>query len=195
MSEWHVEEEGEAFGLKYVCVATPMGHRYGYIALPQGHAFWGLHYSDPHPLLLKEDLDGQEVGERGVISVFIQGLKEGNDNPAPGFVCPDVYFNVHGSITFSKDGAYPLEEDHGYWWWGFDCGHAGDAPDPALQSEEVRNSHARVRELLGHDIFEEGVVRDLGYVRMQCFKLCEQLQKFNQHLLLPTLGDSSQTSI
>lgn len=69
----------------------------------------------------------------------------------------DVVAEVHGGLTYangSNDGA---------WWVGFDCAHAGDAPDPDLPAEY------RYPNSWGGD-----VVRTQEYVKAECRSLCEQ---------------------
>ena len=49
----------------------------------------------------------------------------------------DLYFNVHGSLTYSgdNDGTYPVESN--LWWLGFDCGHYGDGRDLTYKQQEI----------------------------------------------------------
>lgn len=42
-----------------------------------------------------------------------------------GDLTPEEYFDVHGGITYSGNGE-ALGLDSRYWWYGYDCGHAGD---------------------------------------------------------------------
>ena len=68
---------------------------------------------------------------------------------------PDGLFEVHGGITFSG------ERRGTTWWFGFDCGHAGDLI-PALNRYGLT----------------EGVYRDEAYVTDECEKLASQLRVF-----------------
>lgn len=76
---------------------------------------------------------------------------------------------VHGGITFSEADVpcdAPGADDA--WWLGFDCAHAGDAPDPTLPiSNTLRNACL----LIGNS-YE--VIRTQEYVEAQCRRLCEQ---------------------
>lgn len=75
---------------------------------------------------------------------------------------PDV--TVHGGLTFAEPD-YPCGKggvDDGYW-FGFDCGHHGDAADPLLQQEFSYASRGR-----------GGVVRSQAYVEAQCRALADQ---------------------
>lgn len=68
----------------------------------------------------------------------------------------DVSFQVHGGLTFS---GRPQAEDADGWWFGFDCGHAGD-----------RNA-----------LFPDGEERTLTYVEAECRSLAAQLKARGHH--------------
>jgi hypothetical protein len=80
----------------------------------------------------------------------------------------EPYPEVHGGLTFAapdvncgKDG----EDDA--WWLGFDCAHAGDAPDPSLS---LREGMTAMRDYgLGYD-----TIKTTGYVQAECERLAEQ---------------------
>jgi hypothetical protein len=72
--------------------------------------------------------------------------------------------DVHGGITFSEaDIPCDAPGPDNAWWLGFDCAHAGDAPDPCLQSNEA---------LWG--LYRHDTVRTQEYVEHECRSLCEQ---------------------
>ena len=100
-------------------------------------------------------------------------------NP-PGFRCgyvgvpPDHFaygspkddFNVHGGITFRSYSCHNLSQllqSHCY--WGFDCGHYGDAND----FEAARNYGISIANIIG------STVRTFDYVRDEIFSLAHQL--------------------
>jgi len=73
----------------------------------------------------------------------------------------DVY--VHGGLTFSApDADCGRGGGDNAWWVGFDCGHAGDAPDPELDG------------FSGSMIFPGDTVRSQRYVEAECRLLCAQ---------------------
>ena len=85
----------------------------------------------------------------------------------------DLYADVHGGLTFAQadvpcDAGGP---DNGHW-FGFDCAHAGDAPDPELIEKGDQP------ETLGHryEFGGPGSVCGQTYVEDECRKLCEQAQ-------------------
>lgn len=73
--------------------------------------------------------------------------------------------SVHGGITYAEadmpcDAPGPDTD----WWLGFDCAHAGDAPDPALPQN-------RIGRLM---LSSRNVVRSQAYVEAECLSLCKQ---------------------
>lgn len=81
-----------------------------------------------------------------------------------GYDEPEV--SVHGGLTFARSDV-PCDKggpDDGYW-FGFDCAHCDDAPDPDLP----RDSNIPL-----HFLSHGGVVRSQAYVESQCRHLCEQ---------------------
>jgi hypothetical protein len=90
------------------------------------------------------------VGKRGVIPLFCASGDWPENSRRP-----DVYFDVHGSLTYSdNDPKYPVENKE-IWWFGFDAGHSRDNEEGgrsldymiaeceslARQIDEVRKMH------------------------------------------------------
>lgn len=78
----------------------------------------------------------------------------------------EVTVDVHGGLTYSEiDNYYPVKtEASEVWWFGFDCAHHGDLPDPSLRSYVYRSAET------------EGVVRTLDYCVQECESLAKQLE-------------------
>lgn len=74
------------------------------------------------------------------------------------------FVDVHGGLTY----AAPDTED-GSWWLGFDCAHAGDAPDPLLPGYE--------RLYRGFDDLDFGTVKTTEFVIVECHGLAEQAEE------------------
>ena len=76
----------------------------------------------------------------------------------------DCYnFKVHGGLTFATDDpGYPAPGVD-LWWFGFDCAHAGDGPDP-----QWKNPYGKSLRLYG-------VFRDEAYVMAECESLAQQI--------------------
>jgi hypothetical protein len=71
----------------------------------------------------------------------------------------EVEADVHGGLTYAKAEASGAGDG---WWLGFDCAHAGDAPDPELYSWRIGAP--------GYG----GVIRTTGYVVDECIRLIRQ---------------------
>jgi hypothetical protein len=75
-------------------------------------------------------------------------------------LAPDL--DVHGGLTFSQHGKpCPTHGEEAEWWIGFDCAHAGDAPDPTLPNAMRFGT-------------ESDEVRTTEYVKAECLSLAEQ---------------------
>lgn len=154
-------------GLRAVVLMGGMGHRCGYVGVPKGHLLYGTKYNDDTHAL-KDLADGETIGDRGIMALFL-----GNSDK-PGMQRPDYVFDVHGSLTFSDGGegsTYPVASD--LWWFGYDCGHHGDAPSDEYlavkRAENPRLAH------LWRPYDDESVHRDLAFCEKQCEQLAEQL--------------------
>lgn len=131
-------------GLRAVCLMVRGSHRCGYVGLPPGHPLYGVEYDDDNELLgrQRQKLDCEPAGKRGVVTLFCWDGKK---------VSPEIFFDVHGSLTYSSSGEdYPAEGPE--WWLGFDCAHCGDST-----------------------AFSGGESRSLEYVVAECERLAEQI--------------------
>lgn len=73
------------------------------------------------------------------------------------------YPDVHGGLTFAEaDTDCGKGGEDNAWWLGFDCAHAGDAPDPGLPGY-----YAAMAE-------RYGIVRTTEYVAEECRSLARQ---------------------
>jgi hypothetical protein len=76
--------------------------------------------------------------------------------------------DVHGGLTFAEpDTDCGKGGEDNAWWLGFDCAHAGDAPDPDLPGCDARMAR-----------MESGVVRTTEYVTDECLSLIDQAMEF-----------------
>lgn len=169
-----VEKDWIASGLRCVAIAGySNGRRCGYVGLPKTHPLGGVGYGDETPLLVElwEKVKEGPIGDRGTISLFCHLLRDETRYPTA-----DVVFDVHGSITYGDaDPEYPVPSDD-LWWYGFDCGHFDDAPDPELLKQAGLNKE--IRAALSCDFGTSRVVRDLAFVVAECEKLAAQLATF-----------------
>jgi hypothetical protein len=92
------------------------------------------------------------------------GLPHGHPCHGANYTCPTLSsLDVHGKLTFSNVG--DDLRPSGWWWVGFDCGHAGDFI-PAIM-EIGLNGVASV--------FADCVYRDLQFVQTELTSLAAQL--------------------
>ncbi len=136
---WIDAETGYACAINRVMHS---GHLCGYVEIPKGHPLYGDDYSARITKKPTRELFGGWY------------LIDDNYDSAGGL------FTVHGGVTYTGNGDFFSNGD-GYW-YGFDCGHAGDI-SPAIQYEGRYMS--------------EGVYRDMEYVKAQTTALAAQLKQ------------------
>ena len=127
-------------GMRITTIMTPMGHRCGYVGIPESHPLFGVSYNDPIKGKSKKTIEGMEIGDRGIISLFCASLSGDS-------VSPELYFDVHGSITYSGGSDYPVKTTDPTWWYGFDCAHCYDTPEE-WTSERVKAETIRLADQL-----------------------------------------------
>ncbi len=152
-------------GLRCVCIATDMGHRCGYVGVRKNHPLYGHGYSEK--ILAFSDVSGSPIGKRGVIPLFCI------DKNAK-YVGMDLYFDVHGGVTFADGGKnckYPVKSS--LWWIGFDCAHSGDSRDESL----CKKSTLDIIRRFGND---HGEVRTKEYVEQECRNLADQILEITE---------------
>lgn len=127
----------------------------GYVGIPESHPWYGKNYSDAvkvSPSVMEREFDIDRVGALNLLCA----TDYGDDETMDMFLAVDV----HGCLTYSNDSAPGKESEDDLWWFGFDCGHAGDyAPEMRSYSD--------------NDVY-----RDFEYVKGECIALAKQLAKF-----------------
>lgn len=173
-----VESTFEHCGLTCVVVMRPNFYRCGYVGVPKESSLFGKRMND-HLEINKADIGDHHVS--GTFPLFLTAL---DSDPR---IRLDAYFHCHGGITYSDGGDgsdYPIKSD--LWWFGFDCGHAGDAQD----YESAKRLFADDPEALRHikwceeldrkHPIESDVVRTKEYVESECRTLSEELAAFEK---------------
>ncbi len=134
-------------------------HRCGYVRIEKDHPLYGVGYGEPTLKIPYEWVEHAELGKKSPILVFTCGVGAlaGEDIRRS----PDIAFDVHGGLTFSKSGerGYPVKDDG--WWFGFDCAHAGDTLEKCTL-EYVADECERLAEQLVR--FEKEVKKEAGDV-------------------------------
>lgn len=109
---------------------------------------------NPPPTQLAE---GEHAGFRWRVLHNSMGYRCGyilipHGHPWHGKSYDDIPAEVHGGLTYGDEEG----------WVGFDCAHAGDAPDPALPGAYKMRP------------FDGGEIRTQEYAEAECRSLCEQ---------------------
>lgn len=167
-----------AAGYRCVAVTSSLGHRCGYVGLHKDHPLYGVSYSEYNealkPLWLEAGkTDG--IGKRGVIPLICASeRRKESGRELPLFM--DVVLDVHGSVTFTDGGDYPVPTaPEQLWWVGFDCAHVDDGKDLALMGEPLRSFYEKEPRYLAL-----GTVRSLEYVVQECENLAAQLAQVDE---------------
>ena len=149
--------EFEHAGLKCLILRSPdWGHLCGYVGITEGHPWFE---KECNQCLIGCKGQRKELGE-----CLTWDCTWEEEHPSP-----QSLIEVHGGLTFSGlgDGEW---RPAGYWWFGFDCAHAGDLiPEMAEQ----------MAELFPDSLLRPEVYKDMKYVIGQTKCLAEQLAKVN----------------
>ena len=178
--EYIVEREFEHAGYKCVVIFHDGGYRCGYVGVPKGSKLYGKSYMDKLDIKL-EEMKETKLGKRGIIPWFSALFDDMEERASIA-----LYFDVHGSLTYSGGGEksdYPIKSD--LWWFGFDCYHAGDRKDYEYtmklfpQEEKRCKDLMRIdREVYGEAGNAEDVIRSEEYVAEECKRLAEQIKEY-----------------
>lgn len=139
---------------------TLRSHRCGYVGIPKEHVLHGVAYSEQAPCTEQDTAQKALLGKKSVLMALCATVRSDGD----GLIrrAPEIIFDVHGGLTYSRGASYPVESN-GLFWYGFDCLHASDG-----QIDRSPDS-----------FLHEGVVRSLEYVSFECERLAEQLVAFD----------------
>lgn len=135
-------------------------HRCGYVGVEPDSPLFGAKYYEQLPSIQQETVDKCSLGKKSPIL----GLTACCSGDTEGAVrrSPDILFDVHGGLTYSDSGNYPVSSN--LWWFGFDCSHSGDGeiqPNPS------------------YGFLLSGEVRSLAYVEAECESLAAQIADFH----------------
>jgi hypothetical protein len=94
------------------------GTRCGYVGIKPDHPLFGQKYFEKSDFLFKfkEALEKSSIDKKGIIPLLCYDGES---------ISPDIFFNVHGGLTYSGGAGYPIEKEN-IWWFGFDCNHFND---------------------------------------------------------------------
>lgn len=172
---YKVESDFIYKGYRCVVIFGDMGFRCGYVGIEADNPLYGKDYTD-HLDISKSELDGEPIGKRGIIPMLVAAFDE--DEKAR----LDIYFNVHGGLTYAGGRAnYPVESN--LWWLGFDCGHCDDGNDWDLVEKYWGDNPQMQRRLeINRVLGWDGEIRTKEYVENECKSLVDQIIELT-HLL------------
>jgi len=159
------KEWGTQSGLPAVCLVCCFRegvrhHRCGYVGVPIGHPLYGVSYDEQLPYIKQETAQSATVGKKSPLLVFTAAVGSDDSNNLIRRSL-DVVIDVHGGLTYAKGSeGYPSATIKDHWWFGFDCGHAGDG---AIDEDPNWPNHS------------DEVVRSQPYVEAECESLAAQL--------------------
>lgn len=156
--------------LRCVVIMGTVGTRCGYVGVHKDSVLYGKDYNETIPIKIKE-LRGQPVGKRNSIDLFSMALKDEDENINIGY-----YFDVHGGLTYSGKGDYPVKSD--LWWFGYDCAHAGDAKDLSKLTDKEKEFE------LKFSMPNNEIHRTLEYCVDECKSLANQIEVLENTLNL-----------
>lgn len=165
MNPWDAEPnqlDFEADGLPCAMRRGWSGVWCGYVGIGQDHPWFGL----SHNTLIKPTramLDNRTFDDTGVFDLFMASISGKNPHEELEIA---MALRVHGGITYSADHIVEPEVPAGFFWYGFDCGHAGDYM-PAM-----------ARRFPG--LMDGAVYRDQQFVVSECQSLAAQLVKIKE---------------
>lgn len=163
-----VEKDWIFEGLRCVVImSSKVGFRCGYVGIGPDHPFYGKEYDEEVevPSYVKDAVRRTELGKRSVMLLFAPALHEDK-------VSPELLLDVHGGLTYSRDSKdYPVENND-TWWFGYDCGHAGDGKDLTVVDDFIRDLEQRFP--------TGGIVRTLDYCVKECESLVHQLNTIKE---------------
>lgn len=158
------------------------GQLNGYVGVPPTHPYHGWDYSD-HIKLAPGDLEDSTINDVGIFDAFVYAFGGGRER---GTIPLGMTMKAHSGITWSGGLAGGDDaESSGLWWFGFDCGHAGDVC-PGLRAFDAWANEFMPPEL-ARKLVEQSLdwkYRDLEYVRKEVTSLAFQLRQLETRVLL-----------
>lgn len=160
----------EAEGLRCAMRRNEMGAWCGYVGVGHDHPLFGLPYNHPLKLPMRWFERRKGLQGTGIIDLFLHAYSGKEIDEA----CPiSLAFEVHGGVTWA-DGELPRGDGGDLWWFGFDCGHAGDlVPRLAPYMRRIHNSLPEKLRRAAERFRDE--YRDQQYVVSECQSLAAQL--------------------
>jgi hypothetical protein len=163
--------DGEPDDFSMIASGLPVrGHRHeffrhwcGYVGVPKSHPLFRHSFKDPvpHPAgLMDRPFAINEVGGINLLGMLLMHHTWGE-----GYAPVSLIFTVHGGLSFSGH----FQDDLEHWYFGFDCGHAGDLQPGMLDAHIEPEWYHRI-----------SVYRTMEFVMGECVQLAEQVAQYGK---------------
>lgn len=174
MNKYKIESDFIYKGYRCITIFNSLGIRCGYVGIPKGHCLYGKEDYDKVGVMVKEWAEEMNIDKLSPVTLFLGNLQDTESE-----IRMDMFFNVHGSITYTNGGensSYPIKSD--LWWIGFDCGHAEDGRDLDFVEELWGDDEELKRWVIFErttQCFEDWEIRTLEYTQQECKNLVDQV--------------------
>lgn len=152
-----------------------LGSLCGYVGVPPDHPAYGYHYDGitmedaekrqrrwDAMMEMERDVRAKGLSFEEALHVSYRKISEDGWEPQVNDVGECLlHARVHGGLTFA--GRRPDEVEDGFWYFGFDCGHAGDLTGFSSPIASVMKG------------LMSGTYRDMAYVKNECASLARFL--------------------
>lgn len=187
---WNTEPNqwaGMLHGLRCVAHRDPyFGSWCGYAGIGPDHPLFGFQYADEVPAPDSWRERRIDIDEIGALNVFRAALGAGLNGDTPGHAPLVMLLAAHHGLTYSGE----LRDVPGDWFFGFDCGHAGDYQPGmvcAIADAERQTGHFIMpRRVTPAERGE--VYRTLEYTQLVLAHLAEQLTQWGTEAAAETLA-------
>jgi hypothetical protein len=181
---WESEPDSLDFEAEGLPCATRRGLHgiwCGYVSVGPEHPLFGLPTN--HPLKLPMSWFDHRRGLEGTgpFDLFMHAMRGKQLDEACEIA---LALQVHGGVNWAEDRV-PGSKPDGRWWFGFDCGHAGDyVPGRSINVERImdemvdsmpKEARDTMRRILLESAARPGDYRDQQYVVSECQSLAAQL--------------------
>jgi hypothetical protein len=164
---------GQFHGLQCVAVRDSyFGNWCGYAGVSAEHPLYGVDYKDDVPAPDSWRERRLDPAELGTLNVFLAALGRALNGDMPGHAPLAMLLGAHHGLTFAGE----LRDFDG-WFFGFDCGHAGDYQPGSIAAITHAEAESGVYLFPRRTTPEQRgeVYRTLEYTQLVCAHLADQL--------------------
>ncbi|MGF6877347.1 hypothetical protein [Paraburkholderia sp. MM5477-R1] len=171
---WETEPHEAAFianGLQCFMMRNDMQVWCGYVGVPASHVLYELDRLDLVPF--PETWRDRHVlpDEQGIVNVFLSMFRDARNEIPESHAPLAMVLSAHGGLSFSgRLSSWP-----DLWFFGFDCGHAGDY-SPGLHQVLLGSGYLQRGPDFAGPLFS--TYRTFDYVQSEVISLSDQIANF-----------------